>query len=278
MALRYAIRIKAGFLLALALALALTIVVPSVVQAKGIPNTIGQGFEFFSGKYGTTARTDTMYAPFAVSVNPTERLNLSLEIPFIYQNNGNIVSGISINKSQNATTASAVTSSSTSANQEENGLGDIILRAGYTLVPDTDSTPQVHPTAFIKFPTADKNKSLGTGEYDEGFAVEISKWLGKWYSSVEAGYTVQGRSSQFALRNYLTYNAGIGYRISNDIFTSFLISGTSPPGDGTGSILEAQLKMQYQLTQHAALIGSAVKGISTYSPDYGTGLVICYSF
>ena len=98
--------------------------------------------------------------------------------------------------------------SATGTNQSESGLGDITLKVGYILLPEKDYLPQVRPIAFVKFPTADKNKALGTGEFDEGFSVEVSKWFGDWNPFAEAGYTVQGKSSQLALKNYLAYNAG----------------------------------------------------------------------
>src|SRR5660398_189856 len=38
------------------------------------------------------------------------------------------------------------------------------------------------------------------GAFDEGVAVEISKWFGDWNPFAEAGYTVQGKSAQLFLK------------------------------------------------------------------------------
>ena len=125
--------------------------------------------------------------------SPTDRLGLSLEIPFVYQSNGNVVSSVArgsmpatktmmlpvTGMSGMSGSGSGMTSTSAGTSQAESGLGDITLKAGYVLVSEKESMPQIRPTVFVKFPTADKNKSLGTGEFDEGFAVEISKWLGE---------------------------------------------------------------------------------------------------
>jgi hypothetical protein len=242
------------------------------------PYTIGLGFEFSSGAYGTNTRTDTIYAPLTIAVSPTDRLNLSLGIPFVNQSNGNVVSGIGVENEQTSSSTVGITTSPAGKDQSQSGIGDISLRIGYSMIAEKDSIPQIRPSIFVKFPTADKNKSLGTGEFDEGFAVEISKWFGDWYTFGEAGYTVQGKSAQYALRNYLTYNTGVGYRISEKIFPSLLINGTSPSANGVSSLVEVQLKLQYQVMKHTGLIVHADKGITSFSPDYRTGLMVYYNF
>lgn len=288
---RNTFRVIAGCLIGLGI----TILVPYHVQADDYTYSIGQGFEFSSGKYGTTTRTDSIYAPLTIIASPTNRLGFSLEIPFIYQSNGNVVTGIGRGGMQGSRTTmlsvagmssmsgsgggmSPSTASSASADQSESGLGDITLKVGYTLIPEKDSMPQIRPTAFVKFPTADKNKSLGTGEFDEGFAVELSKWFGDWNPFAEAGYTVQGRSTQLSLRNYLAYNAGVGYQVTDNFRPILLIKGTTPPADGASSLLEVRLKLKYQATKHTGIDGYFAKGITTNSPDYGTGLSIYYDF
>jgi hypothetical protein len=274
------------------MALAATLLMPRFGQAEEYTYSVGQGFEFSSGKYGTNTRTDSIFAPFTIMASPTTRLGLSLEIPFVYQSNGNVVSSIARGGMQGSKTTmlpavgmsgmsgsgSGMSSSSASTNQSESGLGDITLKVGYILLPEKDSMPQIRPMVFVKFPTADKNKSLGTGEFDEGFAVEISKWLGSWNPFAEVGYTVQGKSSQFALKNYMTYNAGVGYQVAETFRPTLLIKGTTPPADGASSLLEVRLKLKYQATNHTGIDGYVAKGITTSSPDYGTGLSVYYDF
>lgn len=274
------------------LALAATLLLPHFGQADEYTYSVGQGFEFSSGKYGTNTRTDTIYAPLTVMVSPTNRLGLSLEIPFVYQSNGNVVSSIARGGMQGSKTTmlpavgmsgmsgsgSGMSSSSASTNQSESGLGDITLKVGYILLPEKDSMPQIRPMAFVKFPTADKNKSLGTGEFDEGFAVEVSKWLGSWNPFAEVGYTVQGKSAQLALKNYMTYNTGVGYQIAESFRPTLLIKGTTPPAEGASSLLEVRLKLKYQATSHTGIDGYVARGLTTNSPDYGTGLSIYYDF
>jgi len=282
------IRVTAGSLLALAATLAL----PHFAQTEDYSYSVGQGFEFSSGKYGTGIRTNSIFAPFTVIASPIERLGLSLEIPFIYQSNGNVVSSISRGGMQTSRSTmlsaagvsamsgsgSGMSSSTASTNGSESGLGDITLKVGYVLLPEKDALPQIRPTVFVKFPTADKNKSLGTGEFDEGVAVEVSKWLGNWNPFVEAGYTVQGKSELLSLRNYLAYNAGVGYQVGENFRPILLVKGATPPADGTSSLLEVRLKLKFQATNHTGIDAYLAKGITTNSPDYGAGLSVYYNF
>jgi hypothetical protein len=288
MSLKNTIRITAGCLMALAA----TLLMPRFGQTEEYTYSVGQGFEFSSGKYGTNTRTDTIYAPFTVMASPTNRLGLSLEIPFVYQSNGNVVSSIARGGMQGSKTTmlpavgmsgmsgsgNGMSSSSASTNQSESGLGDITIKVGYILLPEKDSMPQIRPMAFVKFPTADKNKSLGTGEFDEGFAVEVSKWFGSWNPFAEVGYTVQGKSAQFALKNYMTYNAGVGYQVAESFRPTLIIKGTTSPADGASDLLEVRLKLKYQATNHTGIDGYVAKGITTSSPDYGAGLSVYYDF
>lgn len=261
----------------------------SHVQAEEYPYSVGLGFEFSSGKYGTNTTTDSLLVPFTVVYSPTNRLGLSLEIPFAYQSNGNVISSVAMGaggmQGSRASMLAAGSmgggfspSSAGNGNSSESGLGDINLKVAYILVPEKDAIPQVRPSAFVKFPTADKNKSLGTGEFDEGFAVEVSKWFGKWNPFAEAGYTVQGRTPLLALRNYMTYNAGTGYQVTDRFRPLVFIKGASPPADGSSSLLEVRLKLKFQATTHTGIDGYLSKGITTNSPDYGTGLSVYYDF
>src|SRR5660397_143389 len=88
------------------------------------------------------------------------------------------------------------------------------------------------------------------GAFDEGVAVEISKWFGDWNPFAEAGYTVQGKSAQLFLKNYMAYNAGVGYQVAESFRPILLVKGSTSPADGASSLLEVRLKLKYQATKH----------------------------
>ncbi len=43
-------------------------------------------------------------------------------------------------------------------------------------------------------------------------------------------------------------------------------------------ILEARLRLQYQMARQMGIEGYVAKGFTTSSPDYGAGLAILYDF
>jgi hypothetical protein len=271
-----------------------TLMVPSGGQAADSSWSTGIGFEFSSGKYRTDTRTDTIFIPFTVSYYPTERLDLFLEIPYIYQSSGVVTAGVysgmqgqsgmmassvalmSAGSGMGASSTSSVPASS--AKSARNGIGDITLKSGYIVVPEKGPIPQVRPNAYIKFPTADRDKALGTGEFDGGLAVEVSKWFGKWYAYGETGYTIQGKTAALLLKNYLYYSGGAGYQVNVHFRPILLLKGSTAPAEGSTALLEARLKLKYQFTRNTGLDGYLAKGITASSPDYGAGLAVIYDF
>ncbi|HJV67160.1 MAG TPA: transporter [Geomonas sp.] len=275
------------------LAAALALTFPALAHAESPLATVGLGFEFASGSYGTGNRTDSVYAPLTVAFYPVERVGFSLEIPFLYQSSSAVNTGLftgagsatmhgmrqlSMMGSGMTTGTTSPSSTAGSGGSAESGLGDIIAKGGYVLVPEGEYKPKIRPYLQVKFPTGDQNKALGTGTFSESLFVEISKELGNWYTFAESGYTWQGSSSRIALENYLSYQAGLGYGISDSFLPMVMVKGSSAPVAGSSPLLEVRLKLKYQVTPHIGLEAYAAKGITTNSPDYGSGLAVFRDF
>lgn len=284
------------------------LLMPAWAYAKDTLLSTGLGFEYLTGTYGTGVRTDTILTPVTIGVYPTRRLAFTLEIPYVYQSSSAVVSGVfQGTPTGNGTTTSpmsgAVVAASSakaptkeptppnssgstpfpsttaaSVHNSQSGIGDLIARAGYTLVEEGQVMPQVRPILYIKFPTADKDKALGTGEFAEGLLVELSKWVEEWYSFVEVGYIIQNKSSVYPLKNYLSYTGGIGYKLTERLIPVFLFKGETAPVEGSTSFLEAGLKLKYFVTEKIGIDGYAAKGITTNSADYDIGIAAYYSF
>ncbi len=275
------------------LAVMTAMLLPALVYAEGPEYSVGFGFEFASGKYGTDIRTDSVYMPLTVAAYPTARLDLSLEIPFVYQSSSAVVAGqISGMQSQSMGTRSVMAAvsgfgmssgSMTSASpgsveNSQSGLGDMKLKAGYVLYTEEKYVPAIRPNFYVKFPTADKNKFLGTGEFDEGFAVELTKWFGAWVADGEMGYAIQGKSTVLPVKNYLNYYVGGGYQFTERLRPMLFFKGSSPTVEGSSALLEVRLRVKYQITKHTGIDGYLAKGIEKASPDYGTGIAVFYEF
>ena len=265
------------------------LLLPALACADGPTYAVGLGFEFATGKYGTNTTTDSIYMPFTVAVRPTERLDFSLEIPFVYQSSSAVVAGQFMGMQGQSSGVQAVMMamggpgmmtnvSAADVNKSQEGLGDMKLRAGYVLYTEEKYVPAIRPNFYVKFPTADKNKFLGTGAFDTGFAVELTKWFGKWFADGEMGYAFQGHSTVLNVKNYLYYYIGGGYQLTDRFRTMLLFKGSAPTVEGASPLLEMRLRGKYQLTEHAGLDGYLAKGITTASPDFGTGIAVYYEF
>jgi len=97
-------------------------------------------------------------------VRPFDRFWLSVTVPFIYQDTQNVVltgGGVASRKEQKGKAAPSARSTT------ESGLGDVLLKASVVVVEERDFIPEITPYLKIKFPTADEDRGLGTGEFDE---------------------------------------------------------------------------------------------------------------
>jgi hypothetical protein len=273
----------------------LLIGVTSAAEAADSLLSVGLGVEFTSGSYGTPTRTDAVLVPLTVAVTPGDRAAFSVEIPWVRQSNSNVVAGqfrqmlgqqsggtmatgvMGTPSSGSGMSGSGTTSMGTrDTSKAQSGLGDITLRAGYIVGEEGEIMPQIRPRLSVKIPTADSDRGLGTGKFDEGFAVEFSKWLGNWQTFIEPGYTLQGKASGLSFKDYFSLNGGVGYQLTDDFMPALIIKSSTALVEGASGLLEARLKFIYQATTHVGIEGYAAKGMNSATADYSAGLTLFY--
>ncbi len=261
------------------------------------PNySVGLGLEVSSGTFGTDSTSTYVIAPLIIDWYPTERFDLELTVPYLYQQTKN--TGVAVLGTGAKATArrnmngqytyvggsTTVTESGTVANggtgdDSVSGLGDITLTSGYTLLMDSDTSPRVRPTLYVKFPSADANKGLGTGKFDFGAGLAISKWLGNWLPFAEGRYVFQGASrEEIGALDFVTADAGVGYSWNESLLTSMYARFGSSLFDGISAPLEARLKTVWRFREHTYSEVYALKGFSDGSPDYGGGVSVFTEF
>jgi len=250
--------------------------------------SISLGAEFASGKYGTDSTTRSIYMPLIATWSPNDRLDIGIEVPFIYQSSSNVTTSLYSNSPQSTTTAATVDrggpggaaaqQQGSGSGSSVSGLGDIIMRIGVIALPEGDNAPQVRPSLFVKFPTASTSDGLGTGEFDLGAGVEATKWFGNLHLVGEALYIRQGKADGFGLNNYFSYTAGIGYQLTKSVEPMLLVKGATAPSSYSGDLLEARARVVWSLTDTTSLDLYGSKGIADSSPEYGGGLSVIYSF
>lgn len=225
----------------------------------------GADFSIDSGDYGTGSNTTLTYIPFTFK-RLWNRGDLSLTIPFESITTDGQVTVVNGKPTPNQ----PATRTATTERVTHSGLGDMSLKGRYYVLDDQGSVPSVAATARIKFPTADKDKNLGTGEFDEGLGLELSKsFTEKILGMLDVGYTFIGNPPGQNYRNIWNFDFGPGYRFTHALTGSVyyeesraLVAGDSNPED-------LLFWLDYKLTQAIRLGSGVTIGLSDGAPDIG---------
>lgn len=257
--------------------------------------SLGLGFEYASGTFGTETNTEFITVPLILDYRPTDRIDFELVIPYVYQSNSSTVYGAYMPYRYQLQGGSAMAMASRIASgsrghrwgsgvqsesgsyiidNSQSGIGDISITSGYELIREGELLPQLRMTAYLKFPTADRDMGLGTGEFDAGPGVSLDKWRGDWNLFAESRYVFQGESDLYATNDYLSYTAGIGYQLNNGLYLALACKGASAPGEGSPAPFEGRIKFNWRILDKTSLEGYLSKGFTDGSPDYGASLAV----
>ena len=165
------------------------------------------------------------------------------------------------------------------------GIGDVILRGRYYLVEEQDYVPLIAVTARLKLPTANASQGLGTGEFDHGYGVEISKLIGtSWLVFFDGGYNFIGDPDRgdglgtLGLRNQYWYDVGTGYYLTKDLLTSVYFEEYRALVPGLPNARDVFFSSNYRLSPAWRLNGGVAVGLSNGAPDYVVSLGTSYRF
>jgi len=247
---------------------------------QGVKTAIGSGFEVTYGDYGSNADATVVTVPVLLAVNPLQDVDLTLELPLVYlssRSSSNVVVTRSggMGRRSNAT----VNLSSGNSTSSEAGLGDINLSAGWTLQQDEEGwAPRIRPNLYLKLPTGDDDSGLGTGTFEAGPGLSLSKWLGDVQLFADGAYILQDSTSDYQGKNYLAYTAGGGVQLNDRLFVSLFAKGSSTRVDGGDAPLEGRLKLNFLQSRRVAWELYGLVGFSDASPAAGGGLLVMYQF
>jgi hypothetical protein len=150
------------------------------------------------------------------------------------------------------------------------GLGDIVLRGRYYVLDEGVGLPEIAVTARLKIPTADADKGLGTGEFDEGFGIEMTRTLvGDWVGFVDAGFTFIGKPPGIDLRNQWYYDVGLGYNFTKALTASLYYEEWRALLDGFQNPQDLLFSLGYTHSPALRMNLSTQIGLSDGAPSYG---------
>ena len=228
------------------------------------------------GDYGTNKDTTIVYVPFTFGVRPVDTLWINVTVPWIYQNSQNVVvtgGGVATRKKATGKFAQPATATT------ESGLGDVLLKVSYVLPEGKTFIPEIEPYVKIKFPTADKDKGLGTGEYDETIGIDLSKQLiGPLYGYVTVAYTFIGSPPGADFSNSFGWSVGAAYALIPSLSFFAFLDGSTAIAPGQADPLELRVGAEYRLIKELKFTGAVTRGLSNGSADWGLSAALTLRF
>lgn len=247
---------------------------------------------YSSGSYGTDSRTNILYAPMTVR-RVFRDGDISLTIPFVSISGTGavrLVGGMPTRTGSATASPTAAPAGGTgrgkgpgatplSSATTDSGLGDLILRGRYYLVEENAVMPLVAVTGRVKLPTADADLGLGTGEFDEGAGLELTKSLGdRWLAYLDGGYNLIGDAPGTNFNNQWWYDIGIGYDVTANLHMSVFYEEYRALVNTVNNARDLLALASYMVNDTVHLTGSLLVGLSNGAPNYGFGGGIRFRF
>lgn len=241
---------------------------------------------YSSGSYGTDSRTNILYAPITIR-RVFRDGDVSLTIPFLSISGTGavrLVGGVPTRTSSVSATPLSMSASLSgsgkgpgarplSSSTTDSGFGDIILRGRYYLIEESDVSPLVALIGRIKMPTADADRGLGTGEFDEGAGVELTKTLtDRWLAFLDGGYNFIGDAPGTDFKNQWWYDVGMGYDVTDQLTVSLFYEEYRALVNTVNNARDLLALTNYAVDDSLHLTGSLLIGLSNGAPNYGFGV------
>lgn len=252
--------------------------IPLLCKAAEETWQLGLSWSYLSGDFGTGSRTDITYVPLSI-----RRLfddgDLTLLIPYVSITGDcgvTLLSGVPNRTDGTCPTTTVTTGSGKQVTRlratrtTESGIGDLIGRGRFYVTDEQGLIPTVAVTARIKFPTADENQGLGTGEFDKGVGVELSKKLiGDWIGFLDLGYTFIGDPPGLDLNDQWSYDFGAGYYFTKTLLGSLYYEEWRAVVPGFSNPRDLLFAVNHTPTPAARFNAALQIGLSDGAPDYG---------
>lgn len=238
--------------------------------------SLSTSVNYSEGDYGTGGDTTIVYVPFTLGVRPIDRFWLRLTVPFIHQTSENVVltgGGVAARNEGRGKLARPATSTT------ESGLGDVLLKGSVVLVEEAAVIPEIEPYVKIKFPTADVDRGLGTGEFDETLGVDFSKSLiDLLFGYVTLSYTFIGDPPGTDFRNSFGWSVGAAYAVLPPLSVFAFLDGSTAIARGQSDPVELRVGAEYRVLKTLKLTGAVTRGLTDGAADWGLSAGLALRF
>ncbi len=227
--------------------------------------TIIGGFDYSSGNYGETERTDMLYLPLTIKYRSFP-WTAKVTLPYI-----SITGPASVTAGGNGV---LVDNSNGSARETDSGLGDVTASLGFALdsLWEASGNTFVDITTRVKLPTADADARLGTGETDYQLQLDIAQAIGNSTPFVALGYRWIGDTDITDYNDVLYSSLGIDQKLTDTMGVGFSYDFMQATKDDADDRQELMGYIHWKVNQKISLNLYGVAGFTDASPDQAVGV------
>lgn len=153
------------------------------------------------------------------------------------------------------------------------GLGDPTIFGGFDLKRAGGTSTAITLTGGLKVPVANADDGFGTGEWDVGAGLALSRSIGRTMFFLDGSYWILGDMPDLPLRDVITYGGAVG-RVLGDGDWSTLVSFSGSEAAIEGSDAPAQLgaMLSRRWQSGRSLSASLSVGLTSSAPDVTASL------
>lgn len=224
---------------------------------------VALGYHFSTGDYGTGETTEITYVPLTARLT-LGNWSLQAVVPYLHiASEGALVEG----------PAGPVRTTAGS----EDGVGDVITRATYSVPPRWPGLPWVDLVGSIKLPTASRRRGLGTGKVDYGIGTELVWTWGRVTPFAGIGYRILAGTRTTPLHDTVEGTIGGQVRVSEGVQLGALVDWRQAASASNRERLEVVPFVTWTRSPTWSLNLHLSTGLRDGSPDVGTGIEIAFT-
>lgn len=226
--------------------------------------SMGLGFDFSRGEYGTEDSTNSLSIPASLKLE-WEPVALRVSVPFLLINGSDNVLA--------ATDGPTSDGGSVLGESYRYGLGDVSTSLTYTYYPTKKWVPLVDLRVKVKLPTADAD--LGTQKTDTTLQFDLTERVGP--ASVFGGFGYRFKGGE-RYRDVLLGSVGFSYRATDVLSAGLAFDWRESSVKGVPASKELSPNLSIRVNEHARFSPYGVVGFSDSSPDWGIGATTTWNF
>ncbi len=239
---------------------------PAAEESKG-DLTMSIGMDYSTGDYGGDKETRTWVVPL-IAKYERGPLTLKASLPWIRTTGPGDVIGVGPDR--------IPTEGSENETRTEQGIGDLVLSGGYTVVQN--SLLLLEAIAKVKLPTADEDRALGTGKRDFSLQLDAATLVKGVTLFGTIGKKKYGDPSGRNYRDPYYGTIGAGYRVVKPTFVGASYDWRDNVTRTGDEIRELTLFASHRLGKQMKLQVYLIKGFSDNSPDVGGGVILSHTY